>query len=197
MDLNWGQLSGSAELPTPYGNFKIRVFRDEGGCEHVILQKGELKGKVDVPVRIHSECLTSEVFHSLRCDCRDQLAAALRHIAEHGFGAVIYLRQEGRGIGLLNKIEAYVLQDGGLDTVEANLHLGLPSDARTYTVAARLLEEVLEVRSVRLLTNNPLKLEALEAAGINVSGRVPVMVDANLHNGAYLKTKRLKMRHLI
>lgn len=189
-------LSEAADLPTPYGRFRIRVVADRQGREHVLLSKGEIEDGEDLPVRVHSECLTSEVFHSLRCDCREQLMAALEYFETEGRGLLIYLRQEGRGIGLLNKIEAYALQDGGLDTVEANVQLGLPEDGRTYDVAADVLRDVLGVRSIRLLTNNPLKLEALARLGIQVNGRVPLHMAPNSHNSEYLRVKRDKMQHL-
>lgn len=190
------ELSESAELPTPHGRFRIRVVADHEGREHVLLTKGEMEDAEDLPVRVHSECLTSEVFHSLRCDCREQLQAALDYFESAGRGLLIYLRQEGRGIGLLNKIEAYALQDGGLDTVEANVQLGLPEDSRTYDVAAEVLRDILGVRSIRLLTNNPLKLQALEQHGIVVNGRVPLHMAPNSHNSEYIRVKFDKMQHM-
>jgi GTP cyclohydrolase II len=164
--------------------------------EHVALVMGALRGKEDVPVRIHSECITSEVFGSLKCDCKDQLEAAQAEIARRGFGAVLYLRQEGRGIGLANKVRAYALQAHGADTVDANRLLGLPVDARKYDAAAAMLG-VLGIRSVHLLTNNPAKEEALRALGIVVAGRVPVLVPTNPFSATYLETKRSRMRHVI
>lgn len=190
------ELSESAELPTPHGRFRIRVVTDHEGREHVLLTKGEIEEAEDLPVRVHSECLTSEVFHSLRCDCREQLQAALDYFESQGRGLLIYLRQEGRGIGLLNKIEAYALQDGGLDTVEANVQLGLPEDSRTYDVAAEVLRDILGVRSIQLLTNNPLKLQALEQHGIMVNGRVPLHMPPNSHNSEYIRVKFDKMQHM-
>jgi GTP cyclohydrolase II len=157
---------------------------------------GNLRGRTDVAVRIHSECITSEVFGSLKCDCKDQLDAAQAEIARRGFGAVLYLRQEGRGIGLANKVRAYALQAHGADTVDANRLLGLPVDARRYDAAAAMLG-VLGVRSVELLTNNPAKEEALRTLGVDVVGRVPVLVPTNPFSATYLETKRSRMRHVI
>lgn len=188
------KVSASARLPTKSGVFQIQIVRDEERKEHVILSKGEVVGRENVPVRIHSECLTSEVFRSLRCDCEDQLRAALRYIESEGFGILIYLRQEGRGIGLFNKIEAYALQDEGFDTVEANEQLGFPVDARTYDVAVNLLR-LLRVKSVRILTNNPGKIAALRRAGIAIHECVPLRMPANPHNTTYLKTKKKKLDH--
>jgi GTP cyclohydrolase II len=157
---------------------------------------GPLTGRSHVPIRIHSECLTSEVFGSLKCDCKDQLEAAQAEIARRGFGAVLYLRQEGRGIGLANKVRAYALQAHGADTVDANRLLGLPDDARRYDAAAAMLHN-LGVRSVELLTNNPAKEEALRALGVDVSRRIPVLVATNPFSASYLETKRSRMRHAI
>jgi GTP cyclohydrolase II len=164
--------------------------------EHVALVMGSLRGRGEVPVRIHSECITSEVFGSLKCDCKDQLEAAQAAIARRGFGALIYLRQEGRGIGLANKVRAYALQAHGADTVDANRLLGLPVDARRYDAAAAMLA-LLGVRSVELLTNNPAKEEALSALGVEVVGTVPVLVPTNPFSATYLETKRSRMRHAI
>ena len=189
-------LSAVADLPTHHGQFKVRVVRGPDRLDHVLVYKGDLEGREDVPVRVHSECLTSEVFHSMRCDCEQQLAAALDYFESHGFGALIYLRQEGRGIGLLNKINAYALQDTGLDTVEANVELGLPEDSRTYEMAVRCLE-VLGIKSVRLLTNNPSKLDAFAQHNVQVTSRVPLHMKPNSFNDPYLKTKRTKMNHLL
>jgi GTP cyclohydrolase II len=164
--------------------------------EHVALVMGALRNREEVPVRIHSECITSEVFGSLKCDCKDQLEAAQAEIARRGFGAVLYLRQEGRGIGLANKVRAYALQAHGADTVDANRMLGLPVDARRYDAAAAMLG-VLGVQSVQLLTNNPAKEEALRGLGVDVVGRVPVLVPTNPFSATYLETKRSRMRHAI
>jgi len=190
----------SAELPTRFGVFKTHVFRTtepgDGACsnEHVAMVYGDIHGAVRLPIRIHSECITSEVFGSLKCDCKDQLDAALAEIARRGAGAVLYLRQEGRGIGLANKIRAYELQQKGADTVDANRMLGLPDDAREYHSAVHMLEHF-GVKSVQLMTNNPAKVDALRALGVNVDGRVPVVVAANPFSIGYLETKRARMAH--
>jgi GTP cyclohydrolase II len=197
------EVLAKAPLPTRHGTFEMQVFRyncreaDKGlSDEHVALVMGNLRSRADVPVRMHSECITSEVFGSLKCDCKDQLEAAQAEIARRGFGAVLYLRQEGRGIGLANKVRAYALQAHGADTVDANRLLGLPVDARRYDAAAAMLG-VLGVRSVQLLTNNPAKEEALRALGVDVVGRVPVLVPTNPFSATYLETKRSRMRHAI
>lgn len=190
-----------ATLPTEWGDFALHVFRwddpnahPELSQEHVALVKGDVAGNPDVPVRIHSECLTSEVFGSLRCDCREQLHAAQAHIAQAGMGVLLYLRQEGRGIGLTNKIRAYALQDQGLDTVDANLQLHLPVDARQYDAAAAMLRH-LGVSSIRLMTNNPDKLEGMLRAGITVTERMPSLIPPNLHSAHYLEVKKQRLRH--
>jgi GTP cyclohydrolase II len=190
------QLAARATLPTHHGNFETYVFRGgpEGDEEHVALVHGDVRGARELLVRVHSECLTSEVFGSLKCDCKEQLDAALGEIAHAGAGAVLYLRQEGRGIGLANKIRAYALQARGHDTVDANRMLGLPDDARRYDVARDMLE-FLGVESVRLMTNNPEKVSALRALGVEVVSRVPVIVAPNAHSVAYLEAKRLRMAH--
>ncbi len=184
-----------ADLPTRHGRFRMKIVQDREERDHVLVIKGDVEGKEDVPVRIHSECLTSEVFHSLRCDCRQQLAAALDHFEAEGVGIMIYLRQEGRGIGLLNKINAYALQDSGYDTVDANTELGFPADGRTYDMAVDLLR-MLKVKSVCLMTNNPLKLEALREHDFPVSQRIPLHCESNPFNDPYLKTKKDRMDHL-
>jgi GTP cyclohydrolase II len=184
-----------APLPTDRGPFRAIVFRDASGAEHVALVHGDAAGD-DVPVRVHSECMTSEVFGSLKCDCRDQLDRALDHIASRGRGVLVYLRQEGRGIGLGNKIRAYALQAEGLDTYEANRRLGFPDDLRSYDVAAEILRQ-LGVRSVELITNNPLKVTGLATAGIPVRRRVQLASPANPHNVEYLRAKRERTGHLI
>lgn len=186
-----------AELPTRHGTFKMLGYQYPGREEHhTVLLMGEPPFKEAPYVRVHSECLTGDTFGSLRCDCGEQLDLALGHIARVGAGAVVYLRQEGRGIGLVNKLRAYQLQEQGLDTVEANLALGLPEDARSYTVAAQILED-LGLHRLRLMTNNPDKVAALEAAGIQVLERVAVTVSPSMHSLAYLETKRDKMGHLL
>jgi GTP cyclohydrolase II len=166
----------------------------EHAVEHVALVSGQVSGLSDVPVRVHSECITSEVFGSLKCDCRDQLDWALAEIVRRGFGAVLYLRQEGRGIGLGNKIRAYELQEQGMDTVDANRGLGLPDDARSYEVARDMLA-YLDVKSVQLMTNNPDKVDKLRELGIVVAGRIPVVVAPNQHSAGYLEAKRVRMAH--
>jgi GTP cyclohydrolase II len=187
---------GEAPLPTHRGLFRTVVFRDaETGAEHVAMVLGDVEGD-SVPVRVHSECLTSEVLGSLKCDCRAQLDRALDLVAERGRGVLLYLRQEGRGIGLGNKIRAYALQAQGHDTYEANRLLGFPDDLRRYDVAADMLR-LLGVRSVELVTNNPLKVAGLETAGIPVRGRIALPSPSNPHNVNYLRTKRERTGHLI
>lgn len=185
-------------LPTERGMFRIVVFRDRrDGRDHVALVKGDVQGHEGVPVRVHSECITSEVFGSLRCDCRAQLDRALDFISQNGRGVLLYLRQEGRGIGLGNKIKAYALQQGqGLDTVEANLRLGFADDHRRYDIAAEMLRS-LGVTSVDLITNNPLKIAGLVDEGVPVRRRIASRTSHNPHNVGYLKTKRDRSGHLI
>lgn len=190
-------IAAETKLPTKFGEFRIIVFKNEvDHKEHLMIVKGDIRGKSDVLMRIHSECLTGDVFGSHRCDCGEQLENALRCIEEQGEGIVIYMRQEGRGIGLTNKIKAYTLQDQGYDTVEANVKLGFPPDMREYSLAAQMLRE-LDVQSVKLLTNNPEKKEDLERWGITVSKRVPIVIKANSINAKYLSTKKEKMRHML
>ena len=186
------------DLPTERGLFRIVVFRDKrDGREHVAMVKGDVRNLEGVPVRLHSECLTSEVFGSMRCDCKAQLDRALDFIAQQGTGVLVYLRQEGRGIGLGNKIRAYALQqEQGLDTVEANLKLGFADDLRRYDVAAEILRS-LGVLSVDLITNNPLKIAGLVEEGIPVRRRIPSRTLSNPLNLDYLKTKRDRSGHLI
>jgi GTP cyclohydrolase II len=187
-----------ADVPTEYGTFRIVVYRDtaDPNVEHCAIVKGDVKGAQDLLIRVHSECFTGEALHSLKCDCREQLDQALRVIAEKGKGAVLYLRQEGRGIGLGNKIRAYALQAQGVDTVDANLRLGFAADARKYDVATAMLSD-LGIVSIIVLTNNPAKVEALRADGVIVTGRVEMDVIPNQHNRSYLDTKRNRMGHLI
>lgn len=186
-----------ADLPTARGTFRVVVFRDRRtGAEHVAMVRGEVEGLEGVPVRIHSECLTSEVLGSLKCDCRQQLDRALDFIAQNGRGVVVYLRQEGRGIGLGNKIKAYALQNQGADTYEANRLLGFPDDLRRYDIAAEVLR-ALQIQSVDLITNNPLKIAGLVEEGIPVRRRIPSRTAHNPHNVGYLKTKRERSGHLI
>jgi GTP cyclohydrolase II len=189
-------IEAETQLPTRHGEFRLVVFTFEGEPgEHLAMIKGEVAGGTDVLTRVHSECLTSEVLGSLKCDCRDQLNRALAQIEKAGRGVVVYLRQEGRGIGLINKVRAYALQEQGADTVEANEQLGLPVEGRQYDAAAALLAH-LQVQSVRLLTNNPDKIDKLTALGVKVAGRVPVIVAANPHSARYLQVKRDRMDHL-
>ncbi len=186
-----------ADLPTPYGSFKIIGYSNViDHREHVALVRGEIAGKPDVLVRMHSECLTGDVFGSLRCDCGQQLDAALSQIAEAGEGAIVYLRQEGRGIGLGNKLRAYHLQDRGRDTVEANEELGFAPDLRDYGIGAQILLD-LGLSSIRILTNNPKKIVGLEGYGLEVSGREPLKMVPGDHNHEYLEVKRRKLGHLL
>lgn len=185
-----------ARLPTAHGDFDAIAYLDREGREHLVLRMGDLGGATPPLVRLHSECLTGDVFGSTRCDCGEQLDMALSRIAQVGRGAVLYLRQEGRGIGLANKIRAYALQDTGLDTVEANAHLGLPIDARSYQVAAAMLRDQ-GITAVRLMTNNPQKIADLEASNIHVVERVAHVAPPQLENKAYLQTKAEKMNHLL
>ena len=191
------ELYAEAPLPTRHGLLRALVFREKGtDKEHVVAVKGDLRGQADVPVRIHSECLTSEILGSLKCDCREQLEHALDLIGRSERGAVIYLRQEGRGIGLGNKIRAYALQARGADTYEANRALGFGDDLRRYDIAAQMLKH-LEVRSVDLITNNPLKIAGLQSEGVEVRRRIPSLAQSNPHNIGYLRTKRERTGHLI
>lgn len=184
-----------AQLPTRFGDFRIVGFQDTlSGAEHVALVMGDVTPE-PLLVRVHSECLTGDAFHSLKCDCGPQLDAAMEAIAAEGRGAVIYLRQEGRGIGLLNKIRAYALQDGGADTVEANERLGLPVDARDFGIGAQMLH-LLGAQKLRILTNNPRKLHSLSGFGLEVVERVPLHVGEDPHNAGYLRVKREKLGHL-
>ena len=186
-----------AELPTRFGDFHIVAFENNrDGKEHVAITRGDVIGAENVPVRLHSECLTGDALGSLRCDCRDQLESALKAIGQMERGMVLYLRQEGRGIGLINKIRAYSLQDEGLDTVEANLALGFRDDERDYAVAAHMLMS-LKIKSVQLMTNNPKKINQLTQYGIQVNGRIPHIMEPNDHNRFYLETKAAKSGHMI
>jgi GTP cyclohydrolase II len=186
-----------AELPSRFGRFRIVAFwNNRDGKEHVAMVHGDVMGAEDVPTRLHSECLTGDVMGSLRCDCRDQLEASLRYLGSLPRGLVFYLRQEGRGIGLINKVRAYALQDRGLDTVEANLALGFRDDERDYAVAAHMLAS-LNIGSVQLMTNNPNKVRQLEQHGIRISGRIPLVMPANPYNRFYLQTKAARSGHFI
>ena len=186
-----------ARLPTKYGEFRIRIFHEKStGLDHVALTLGEMLGPDPVLVRVHSECITGDSFGSTRCDCGSQLEYTLQEIQRKGWGCLLYLRQEGRGIGLHAKIQAYNLQDKGADTLDANLMLGLPGDARDYSIASKIFTS-LGIERVSLLTNNPDKVEKLEKLGIRVSERVPVIVGVRRENMHYLHTKSIKMGHHI
>ncbi|WP_256465838.1 bifunctional 3,4-dihydroxy-2-butanone-4-phosphate synthase/GTP cyclohydrolase II [Conexibacter sp. S30A1] len=187
----------STQLPTAFGDFVAVGYRSLlDGKHHVALVKGEVEGAKDVLVRVHSECLTGDVFHSLRCDCGEQLESALEMIEAEGTGVLLYLSQEGRGIGLLNKLRAYRLQEEGLDTVEANLRLGLPADLRDYGIGAQILRD-LGLTSIRILTNNPKKITGLAGHGLSVTAQLPIVHPANPHNRAYLRAKRDRMDHML
>src|SRR5438477_3130590 len=180
----------SVRLPTSYGEFTAVAFREKlTGKHHVALVRGKVEGAEDVLVRVHSECLTGDVFHSLRCDCGEQLDQALRRIAAEDRGVLLYMAQEGRGIGLLNKLKAYELQENGLDTVEANLELGFPPDAREYGIGSQILSD-LGLTTIRILTNNPRKISGIEGFGLTVREQVPIEVPPNAENERYLQTKR-------
>jgi GTP cyclohydrolase II/3,4-dihydroxy 2-butanone 4-phosphate synthase/GTP cyclohydrolase II len=189
-----------AEIPTAHGPLRVFVYRDAAvgqnaqAEEHVAIVAGEVSGASNVLTRVHSECWTSEVLGSLKCDCREQLDAALARIAAEGVGVVVYLRQEGRGIGLGNKVRAYALQNDGADTVEANLALGFEADERRYDPAAEILKD-LGVRSIRLLTNNPTKINGLRSSGVVITERISHWVGENQYNSDYLAVKRRKMGH--
>jgi GTP cyclohydrolase II len=192
------RIAAAAELPTRFGDFHaVGFWNPVDGKEHAAFVHGHqaLDGEA-VPVRIHSECLTGDAIGSLRCDCRDQLEASLRQLARLPFGILLYLRQEGRGIGLTNKIRAYALQDHGMDTVEANVALGFRDDERDYSIAAHMLDS-LGVRSIRLMTNNPRKIDGLREAGVEVVDRIPLVMPANRYNRRYLSTKARKSGHMI
>ncbi len=187
----------SVPLPTKYGDFTIHCFVSKhNGLEHLALVHGEIAGKEDVLCRVHSECMTGDVFHSLRCDCGQQLDLAMKKIVKNGSGVLVYLRQEGRGIGLANKLHAYHLQDQGLDTVDANIRLGFPPDLREYGVGAQILKH-LGVNSIRLLTNNPTKLVGLEGHGLRITGREPLVIPPQKYDKKYMDTKKKKMNHLL
>ena len=190
------EIEADAYLPTESGNFRVRVTRDSNGKEHALLYTGDISNGDAPLVRIHSECLTGDAFGSMKCDCGPQLEAAMRKIQEEGCGAIVYLRQEGRGIGLHSKIQAYALQDIGYDTLDANLALGLPADAREYGMAAKMLKEA-GVKKVRLMTNNPLKIQGLRNNGIHVERRIEHISGVSLENIHYLSTKGKRMGHIL
>ena len=191
------KIAALVELPSRYGRFQVAGFwNNRDGKEHVAIMHGNPMGQENVPTRVHSECLTGDALGSLRCDCRDQLEVALRVVASHECGLVLYLRQEGRGIGLINKLRAYGLQDRGMDTVEANLALGFRDDEREYSIAAHMLHS-LKVRSIQLLTNNPKKVDELARHGVKITGRLPHVIPPNEFNQFYLQTKRDKSGHLL
>lgn len=190
------EIEADAYLPTESGNFRVRVTRDSNGKEHALLYTGDISNGDAPLVRIHSECLTGDAFGSMKCDCGPQLEAAMRKIQEEGCWAIVYLRQEGRGIGLHSKIQAYALQDIGYDTLDANLALGLPADAREYGIAAKMLKEA-GVKKVRLMTNNPLKIQGLRNNGIHVERRIEHISGVSLENIHYLSTKGKRMGHIL
>ena len=190
-------LVAQSKLPTPWGTCTLVGFQETGtGKDHAALVMGDITGEEPVLGRIHSECLTGDALFSLRCDCGFQLQAAMENIAKAGRGVLLYVRQEGRGIGLLNKIRAYHLQDQGADTVEANVALGFAADMRDYTICADMLKQ-LEVKSLKLMTNNPRKMKAMESFGIPVAERVPLQEGRNPHNEFYLSTKANKLDHML
>ena len=193
---NIKNIESDAFLPTESGDFRIAVTSDERGMEHALLYVEGFSQSVNPLVRIHSECLTGDAFHSLKCDCGAQLKKSMKLIQEEGAGAIVYLRQEGRGIGLESKIQAYALQDRGYDTLDANLALGLPADARDYEIAATMLKKK-DVTKIRLMTNNPLKVKGLRDNGIEVSDRVSHISGLCESNRDYLNTKKIRMGHLL
>lgn len=191
------RIAAIADLPTRHGDFQVVAFESPSdGQPHAALIRGNPLGRENVPVRLHSECLTGDAFASLRCDCREQLEMAMRTLGEEELGAILYLRQEGRGIGFANKIKAYRLQERGLDTIQANEALGFRADERDYEVAAHMLYS-LKIGSIRLMSNNPAKIADLKAHDVKVTGRIPLVVTPNPHNVRYLETKRVRSGHLL
>lgn len=194
--MNKLKFAAACRLPTEWGVFTMHGFEEESGQEHVALVMGDVSDGLPVLSRIHSECLTGDALFSQKCDCGPQLKAAMQAVQKAGRGVIVYLRQEGRGIGLINKIRAYRLQDQGRDTVEANVELGLPVDARDFTLAKQIYD-YLNIREIRLLTNNPEKVKTLQEAGINVVERIPLQVGENAENEHYLHTKADKLGHFL
>jgi len=190
------ELVAKTRLPTQYGLFELWAYQEKKGPTHLALFVGKVKGAKKVPVRLHSECVTGDALHSLRCDCGPQLEKAMKYIQSKKKGVLIHLDQEGRGIGLANKMKAYALQDLGLDTVEANLKLGFVEDKRDYSSAACILKD-LGVESISLITNNPKKIEGLKRCGVKVDGRLSLLTPVQPENARYLKTKKEKMGHLL
>lgn len=191
------RLMAETNLPTAQGVFRFKVFEDSiTKQESIVLQVGQVEGQENVPVRIHSSCFTSEIFNSQKCDCNDQLEYAMNYIQNAKQGLIIYLYQEGRGIGLINKVRAYALQEKGLDTVEANHALGLPDDLRDFTPAKHIID-LLGIQSISLMTNNPKKVNDLTGLGVNVVDRIPTLVKANQYSQKYLETKAKKMHHYL
>lgn len=189
--------SNKAKLPTKYGEFNIISFKQEGdNHEHCLLYLGDLNNQDDVLTRIHSECLTGDVFSSRKCDCGEQLNESLRVIAKKQMGIILYLRQEGRGIGLFNKINAYALQDQGQDTIQANHSLGFDTDLRDFTIAVKVLEHF-KIKSIELLSNNPDKIKVWQNSKIKITKRIPLIIDNNKHNADYLDIKKDKLNHLL
>ncbi|HEV2131203.1 MAG TPA: GTP cyclohydrolase II, partial [Longimicrobiaceae bacterium] len=189
--------AAEATIPTPSGEWRMIAYRNEvDRFEHIALVKGAVQGEEEVLVRMHSECLTGDVFHSLRCDCGEQLASAMRTISAEGRGAIVYLRQEGRGIGLVHKLKAYALQESGLDTVQANEALGFRPDLRDYGIGAQILVD-LGLSTIRILTNNPKKIVGLDGYGLSVTEQVPLRIEPNPYNLDYLAAKRDKLGHLL
>ena len=186
----------TSELPTDIANFKVHAFTEEQTKkDHLVIAFGNIESKKPILARLHSQCITGESFFSMRCDCRFQLTESLQQIANNGSGVIFYLQQEGRGIGLSNKIRAYKLQDEGMDTVEANHQLGFHEDERNYEIVASMADH-LNINSVDLMTNNPKKIKALEKIGLKVNKRIPILSESNQHNKKYLKTKAKKLGHL-